>query len=58
VPGSLQSSLQDDDLASWHTAEELRIPDALRKFLHQSDFLPPASIHRLFPSSRQPRTCE
>jgi hypothetical protein len=58
VPSSLQSSLQDDDLTSWNTAEELRIPDSLRKFLYQSDFLPPASIHRLFPSSRQPRTCE
>jgi len=58
VPGALQSSLQGDDLTSWNTAEELRIPDALRKFLYQSDFLPSASIHRLFPSSCQPRTCE
>jgi hypothetical protein len=58
VPAALQAALQDDDLTSWNPAEELRIPDALRQFLHQSDFLPPASIHRLFPSSRQPRTCE
>jgi hypothetical protein len=37
VPNTLQSFLQEGDLTTWHTAEELRLPDALRMFLQQGE---------------------
>jgi hypothetical protein len=37
VPATLQSFLQDDDPAFRHTAEELRMPHSLGRFLQQSD---------------------
>jgi hypothetical protein len=46
VPTKLQSFLQEGDLTSWHTAEDLRLPDSLRTFLQQSEPLasaPPQS---------------
>jgi len=47
VPTTLQNFLEEGDLTSWHTAEELRLPDSLRTFLQQSEPLasepPPSS---------------
>ena len=46
VPTTLQDFLQKGDLTSWHTAEELRLPDSRRTFLQQSeplDSAPPPS---------------
>jgi hypothetical protein len=42
VPITLQNFRQEGDLTSWHTAEELRLPDSLRTFLQQSE--PLASV--------------